>query len=133
MFRALSTLCRPLATLRTAPGAPQTWLASQGWLASVKRSILIVPVQQPARQGEISPTEFEKEVDKNEGMGIASFNRLVRQEIKRGSIRPGARYQKRFSRFVKPNKQRNLHREPQPRAFFIPGFPAVRRGVLVCL
>ena len=103
MWRALTSLNRPLSTAVHLP-ASHSW-----WACVTSRSIITVTVPQPSvRQGEASREAYWKEVDKCEGIALANFNRLVREEFKRGVIPGGPRYRKRFARFVKPTKQRQL-------------------------
>ena len=73
------------------------------------RSIITVNVYSPSRRGDFtSPQAYQAEVMKSEEIALNRFNRLLRNEVERGTIPKGGRPQKRWSRFVKPYKRRLL-------------------------
>ena len=68
-----------------------------------------VNVHSPSRRGDFtSPQAYQAEVMKSEEIALNRFNRLLRNEVERGTIPKGGRPQKRWSRFVKPYKRRLL-------------------------
>ena len=97
---AARTLAPPSLPLPLAPPL----LGGGQW-----RSIITVNVYSPSRRGDFtSPQAYQAEVMKSEEIALNRFNRLLRNEVERGTIPKGGRPQKRWSRFVKPYKRRLL-------------------------
>ena len=95
---------------RAAAAATRTTLLSSGsalptpLLATATRSILSVDVHQPGSRmgsGPLSSPVSLAEVARAEEIALASFNRMVFQEVERGCLRPGARRNKRWARLQK--------------------------------
>ena len=78
-------------------------------LSPPARSIIIIDVNQPADRGSGDPASRQamlSDVQRAEEIAMAQFNRLVYQEVERGTLRPGRRGLKRFARYTKPHLQR---------------------------
>jgi hypothetical protein len=78
-------------------------------LSPPARSIIIIDVNQPADRGSGDPASRQamlSDVQRAEEIAMAQFNRLVYQEVERGTLRPGRRGMKRFARYTKPHLQR---------------------------
>jgi hypothetical protein len=102
---AAPAACRALAAHSSLPLPLAPPLLGGGqW-----RSIITVNVYSPSRRGDFtSPQAYQAEVMKSEEIALNRFNRLLRNEVERGTIPKGGRPQKRWSRFVKPYKRRLL-------------------------
>ena len=99
---ALMAACcgpRPAAAARSA--LLRTPRAAPPLLTTAVRSILTVDVHQPGNRmgsGPLSSPVSLAEVARAEEIALASFNRMVFQEVERGCLRPGARRNKRWAR-----------------------------------
>ena len=49
---------------------------------------------------------MQAEVARAEEIAMSQFNRLVQEEVQRGTLRPGARRMKRFARYLQPTLRR---------------------------
>lgn len=78
------------------------------------RSIITVVVNQPADRytagNAADRGAMLAEVARAEEIAISQFNRLVMEEMHRGTLRNGARRMKRFSRYVQPTLTRRDNR-----------------------
>eukprot|EP00316_Scyphosphaera_apsteinii_P025647 CAMPEP_0119310880 /NCGR_PEP_ID=MMETSP1333-20130426/20649_1 /TAXON_ID=418940 /ORGANISM="Scyphosphaera apsteinii, Strain RCC1455" /LENGTH=127 /DNA_ID=CAMNT_0007315143 /DNA_START=30 /DNA_END=413 /DNA_ORIENTATION=+ len=76
-----------------------------------RRGIITVNVQNPQRGALSGHQQFNEEIIRAEEIAAATFNRIVRQEIRFGSIPEGGRRMKRLSRYVKPAAVRRKENE----------------------
>lgn len=99
--------CRDVP-LRHTPSYPAA--ACPSFLSSVlggaRRPIITVDVYQaPDRSTPGDPASraaMMAEVARAEDVALSQFNRLVMAEVRRGTLRPGARRNKRFARYTQP-------------------------------
>ena len=108
LTRAVSaSWLRPVSPLlpRSLPSAPLAWC----------RGIITVDVYQPPErpgQGSQATNDFARV----EEVAMSQYNRLVSQEMQRGTLRNGARRMKRFARVAYPHLQRRDAGEDAGRA-----------------
>ena len=108
MLRALGSLVRARCA---APSAPAQCAPARGLLGSIwTRNIITVDVHQPPERfvsGDSAARAATKaEIARAEEIALSQYNRLVQDEVRRGTLRPAARRMKRFARFLQPTLQR---------------------------
>ena len=78
------------------------------------RSIITIDVQQPLDRfthgDPASKQAMQADIQRAEEIALSQFNRLVYDEVQRGTLRPGARRMKRFARYVQPTLTRRDNR-----------------------
>ena len=106
-----------LARSPMPPAAPHAWAAcmprASGLLGlSLARSIITVDVHQPVdRMTTGTDAALRADVARAEDIALSTYNRLVNEEVARGTIRNGRRGGKRFARTMRPTFARRDHCE----------------------